>query len=345
MTADQMKKAFEEFHHDEAQDGSYRGRLTGVGLGLPLSKRFVELHGGEMGVEAVAGVGTTFWFSLPSAPVDGTVQEDAWRPIRAVGLPGAGERVLVLSGCDGRLAHFLQRHLRGCQVVATPTLARAATIATEFRALAILADIDEGLTVDPSRLPVPLIRLPLPHNDRISSALGTVACLVKPVTRSELRAAIARLARPVRTILIADDDPRFVRLMTRFLQGYEIQGAPDGRAALALMADSPPDLLLLDLMMPEMDGTEVLAAMAARPELARIPVIVVSARDRAGGQLSLPGALSVEKPDGFRLEELLGVVEALLGQLDPPRQYLTRHPDGPRRRRPPQPKAPSAAMS
>jgi CheY-like chemotaxis protein len=149
----------------------------------------------------------------------------------------------------------------------------------------------------------------------------------------------------VRTILIADDDPRFVRLMTRFLQGYEIQGAPDGRAALALMADSPPDLLLLDLMMPEMDGTEVLAAMAARPELARIPVIVVSARDRAGGQLSLPGALSVEKPDGFRLEELLGVVEALLGQLDPPRQYLTRHPDGPRRRRPPQPKAPSAAMS
>jgi CheY-like chemotaxis protein len=130
-------------------------------------------------------------------------------------------------------------------------------------------------------------------------------------------------------VLIVDDDLHFARLVTRMLQSsqqqsrYNILSAHSGREALAVLERTRPDIVLLDLKMPELSGHDVLAAMRGTPGLDDIPVIVVSAGDRLEEQVVLTGKLSVVRPDGFHFEELLTAVEALLSALEPSRQYLS----------------------
>ena len=92
--------------------------------------------------------------------------------------------------------------------------------------------------------------------------------------------------------------------------------------ALARLKAAKPDLLLLDLVMPDGGGAEVLSVMASSPELTGVPVMVISGQDQIDGRLPLQGRMMIEKPEGFRLEELLNAVDALLGLLDPPHRYL-----------------------
>jgi CheY-like chemotaxis protein len=199
--------------------------------------------------------------------------------------------------------------------------------AVESRALAILADVDHVDLEAERDPPVPLVRLPLPHRERLAAALGVADYLTKPVTRAEVLAAVDRLGRPIRRALIVDDDPRFVRLIAGYLRrraaepDAELIAAHNGRDALAAMESARPDVVLLDLSMPELGGAELLAAMAERPGLADVPVILISAWDQGEGLL-LQGPLTVAKPDGFRLEEMLGSIETLLSTLDPPHRYL-----------------------
>src|SRR5262249_32605475 len=114
---EELPRVFEEVHHDGGAADQLPAALGRSGLGLPISKRFVELHGGTAGVESEPGVGTTFWFTLPIASRDGDVAGGAWRPARGLEGFGARERVLVLAGADGRHVEVLQRYLRGYRVV------------------------------------------------------------------------------------------------------------------------------------------------------------------------------------------------------------------------------------
>lgn len=324
----ELSKVFDEFYHTGGDHLRESAEFGGIGLGLPLSKRFIEMHGGMMGVESTVGVGTTFWFSLPTSTVDGPLQDEGARSLRPLRLANDAERVLVLVSADGRLGQFLQRHLRGCRVITTPNLAAATAAAIESRSAAILSDLDATDQTAGRDVPVPLVQLPLPHRERMAAALGVAGYLVKPVSRSDLRTAIARLERPIRRVLIVDDDERFIRLMMRLLHttplpaDCEIYSAHNGQEALATMENTPPDLLLLDLVMPDLGGREVLEALAANPRLSDIPVIIISAQEQSGDGLRLDGPLSITKPEGFQIEELLGVIDALLGVLEPPRRYL-----------------------
>lgn len=323
-----ISRVFDEFYADERGRAREPGIFGGTGLGLPISKRLVELHGGKMGVASVEGVGTTFWFTLPLAATDGVTHSPAWRPSLLRGGFRSGERVLILAGGGEQLAPFLQRHMRGYLVVAAPDVRSAVATATETRPLAILADLDAP-EAECRASPVPVVRLPLPHDERIAAELGAAAYLSKPVDRQDLLEAIRRLDRPVRKVLVADDDPGFVDLLTRMLRTrgrrsrYAVVGAHTGREALDLARSHRPDLVLLDLVMPEMGGAAVVAEMAADPELRDTPVILISAQDRSEWQMRIRGEVVVGKPEGFRLEELLDAVEALIGAIDPPRLYLT----------------------
>jgi CheY-like chemotaxis protein len=120
-------------------------------------------------------------------------------------------RTPVVVGGDDQLADFLRRHLGGWSVLTAPDLASAAVVAVEVRAQAILADVDAS-PID-IHAPVALIRLPLPHGERLSAALGATGHLVKPVTREALQEAVARVDGPLRQVLLVDDDPDFVRLL------------------------------------------------------------------------------------------------------------------------------------
>jgi signal transduction histidine kinase/CheY-like chemotaxis protein len=332
---DDLPQVFTEFHHDGGGLDAVAEGLGGIGLGLPISKRMVELHGGHMGVASTVGVGTTFWLTIPRTAGAGTDGMALAAHSRALASHQyEGERIVVLAGSGRPLGRFVERHLTGVRVVPVADMRAARQAAIEYRAHAILTDRTPADIGPIDDLPVPLVRLPVPDDGQLAEHFGVLAFLVKPVSQADFRAAIVRVPVPIRRVLIADDDPWFGRLVARMVtaslagQGVEIVHAHTGREALDLMAERRPDVLLLDLVMPGLGGREVIATMRATPSLADLPVIVMSAQDEIAGRFPLHGELGVCRPDGFRLEEALSAVEAILGVLEPPRRYLTEHAEG-----------------
>jgi CheY-like chemotaxis protein len=168
---------------------------------------------------------------------------------------------------------------------------------------------------------VPVVRCPLPSSLRAAESMGVRAILSKPVSRDELLAAVDRLDSPVRRVLIADDDPEMVRLFERVLSSrlspQECLAAHTGSEVLNLLSAERPDLLLLDLVMPDVSGQEVLKHMAADPRLAGIPVIVISAHAQDAVSSELGGDIRISRSSSFRLGEIFRVLEALFDALGP----------------------------
>lgn len=323
--SDDLPKVFDPYYHVDAHQTIWGERFEGVGLGLPLTRQLVELHGGCIGVESTVGIGTTFWFRLPVNAVDGTASIDNWRPLHMAGTTGLRAPLVVLAGVGEELAQLLQRHLRGLQVITAIDGDEAIRVAGESHARAILASRELADDLLVAGAPVPVIGLPLPRGEPLAAALGAAAYLAKPVTRAKLHATVSRFGVPLHTVLVVDDDPRFARLMARFLQPQtpaphvDALLAQSGNEALRLMEATRPDLVLLDLALPDLPGRDVLRRMAAAPSLASVPVVVVSGQDAP--VTALDGPLSVARPDGFAFAELISTVETILGSLASPQRY------------------------
>jgi two-component system KDP operon response regulator KdpE len=156
--------------------------------------------------------------------------------------------------------------------------------------------------------------------------MGADDYLPKPVTREDLAAALARLARLPKTALIVDDDPHVVRLVGRMLRTLDpdlhFYEAFNGQEALQIARSQCPDVIFLDLNMPELGGLAVIEALladwAATPDFARIPIVVVSVRNVEEESAPLQGELRIQRPDGFTLTELLQLLNAVLRCLTRP---------------------------
>jgi len=192
-------------------------------------------------------------------------------------------------------------------------------LAEDIKAIALMTSADKMPPVPPGK--VLIVHCPLPSGRRTAMALGADDFLVKPVSRQELWAAIDRLGRPVRRVLIADDDPEVVRLFRRMLctriPVQDCLEAYNGEEALRLVRAERPDLVLLDLIMPGVDGRSVLQHMAADPGLADIPVIIVSAKGQDHASLRLPGPIQISRPEGFQLGEVVRALGAIFNALAP----------------------------
>jgi signal transduction histidine kinase/CheY-like chemotaxis protein len=328
IAIEDQAKLFQPF---QQLDSSIRRRYGGTGLGLTISKSFVELHGGKMWVESEKGQGATFCFRLPKESEASVVAEmgrwltPGWEHVQRTHrslVPGATiRRRLVVVGNGHSLERLLARHLEDVEIVPTRTLAEGLEEVARVPAQALLINdpaVSQSLQSlgSSGRLPqgVPALVCTVPGAAEAADALGASEYLVKPITQEALLEALDRLELRGKRVLIVDDEPDAQRLFRRMLtsagRGYRVLRATEGRHALNILREERPDVILMDLVMPEMDGFELLAAKSADPALRDIPAVILSARDPAG-QPVVSKTLAVTRQGGLTVAQLLRCIEAL----------------------------------
>ncbi len=316
-------KIFEEFYPLEGPTT----RQEGWGLGLPLSKRFIELHGGRIWVKSEVGRGSTFYFTLPllSSAV-ATPEGTASGALTPFPVP-LDRNILVLDG-DPAVIQLLKRHLDGYLVMKAED--EVAHLVEELHPQAVISATTPDESWDQANYNAPFLICPALGERWAQSALQADDYLVKPITREKLFAALDRLGE-IRTVLVVDDNLQMVRLLSRMLhsQGrrYRVLRAYDGEEALALMEEEVPDVVLLDLIMPQMDGLELLREMRERETLQDIHVIVISVRNYLEEVISAGEMLRVSKPKGFSTGELVDCMKAILDAFAP--HYLLKYTAAP----------------
>lgn len=332
-----LDRIFEPFRQ---LDSPGHARQSGTGLGLGISKKLVELHGGRMWVQSAAGSGAAFSFSLPLSTVEEPVgsasrwfsphQVDPFAGrthTRKADPPPITRRVLFVDPESSLFAAAMESGGKGVQIALVSDL-RAAVAelgASPAQMLVLnqaepdkLSDLEEALSALPFRLPIVLCSAPRPL--AAAENLGVHQHLTKPISQDALLEAVESVPPPVETILIADDEPDAVQLFARMLafspQDYKVLRAGDGDRALEIIRTCHPDLVLLDMIMPGLNGLQVLSAMRQDPELASIPVITISARDLCG-EATKSDRLIVLRSGGFTGRELVSAVYALCEGLTP----------------------------
>ena len=236
-------------------------------------------------------------------------------------------RVVILESHD-MLQSATQRYLDGVDVARASSLHEAQELLAAEPAQLLLIRGEspeqasawmEGMHDTPYPTPVVAVALPAAQT---AGGLRVAGYLTKPITRSQLFGAIAGLATPVRSILLTDDDPEALQLFSRILstgeQRYRVLQASSGREAVALLRARQPDLLLLDLLMPGMDGLAVLAEKDRDPVIKDIPVLILSAQDPSGQPIVAP-SVTITRSGGLSLVDLLRSAMAISEILAVPR--------------------------
>jgi len=295
ISTDNMAKLFQPFSQI---DSSLARRFEGTGLGLAMVKQLTELHGGTVAVSSEEGKGARFAVWLP---LRRTKQASAAQ-IPGVDAPvmtssEAEERIALVVEDDERSAELIRLLLEaeGFTVVNAVSCEAALRVATERPLSLITLDIcfpgmdgweflhRVGEIGSLAHVPVVITAGLVDRNMALTSGADDV--LQKPVSRAQLKTALASLGlhpseEHTRTVLVVDDDPKAVELIAAFLPApaYAIVRAYGGKAAVTLAQRLRPDLILLDILMPEMSGFEVVEALRLDVETARIPILVVTAK-------------------------------------------------------------------
>jgi signal transduction histidine kinase/DNA-binding response OmpR family regulator len=299
IPADKIDHVFEEF--TQADDSTTRD-YGGTGLGLAISRRFCELLGGSLRAASETGKGSTFTIRIP-ATLPGTKSQtpSAGTPaitgteLEALREAGPGTTVLVIDDDpEAReiIEHFLTKD--GYSVATAASGEQGLRLAHEIQPAAITLDVMmpdmdgwsvlRALKADPVLRTIPVIMLSMIDDRTRGYSLGAVDYLTKPVDREQLNKTLSRYycaEDDTCPVLLVEDDAETREVMARTLEkaGWTVSEAGNGQEALDIMSGLHPRLILLDLMMPVMDGFDFLTAMRARPEWEHIPVIVITAKD------------------------------------------------------------------
>jgi signal transduction histidine kinase/CheY-like chemotaxis protein len=327
------EKVFEEFRQ---LDGSITRRQDGSGLGLAISRRFVEMHGGRIWLESdgVPGQGSQFHFTLPLVGAESSEVSTLFRtpepPLRRPG--GRGRTLLLLDG-DPSIVHTLEKGLEEYQMVPVGDVSEIPMLVNELRPRAVVLNPAQRrrarqqlreLQRMMGQSSLPIVLCPLVGEHQLGQSLGVTDFLVKPITREALTALLDRLDENVSRILVVDDDPRMARILSRMIQATgrncRVIRAYDGPEGLREMRRQRPDLVLLDLVMPGMDGYSVLTQIHEDAELRHIPVAVITARARTPEEERRLGGrtLSVYTGAGFTNEEALTCLRSILDAVGVP---------------------------
>ncbi len=289
MTREQLSRVFEAFAQ---ADASVTRQFGGTGLGLAITRRFCEMLGGEITVESKPGHGSTFIARLPRrSEIDLATHMGAQAPSQD---QLAGQPVLIIDD-DPATHEVLKRALSrdGFDVFSAMNGEQGIQSALQHRPMAIVLDIlmpgMDGWTVlsqlksSPVTAGIPVIIASVLEEKHIAISLGASDYLIKPIERDRLVGMLNRYCSSTGTILVVDDDASAREILRRSISrdGWTIVEARNGAEALAAISASTPDLILLDLLMPEMDGFEFLRELRTLESDtgSRIPVVVITAKE------------------------------------------------------------------
>jgi CheY-like chemotaxis protein/anti-sigma regulatory factor (Ser/Thr protein kinase) len=331
IPAHKLDHIFEEF--TQADDSTTRN-YGGTGLGLALVRRFAEMMGGDILLASVEGEGSTFTIELPLQVID-PEKRDTTIPEslgEQASLPGKsrGELVLVIDD-DQQARDLLRRHLeaQGRTVILASSGEEGIELARNHHPAIITLDVMmpglDGWAVlnrlksDPTTHDIPVVMVSMVAEDGIGASLGAVGHLRKPVNRDQLKALVDAQCRPESRAMIVEDDVAAREVMRRTLDdaGYKVVEAANGREALDKIEALEVDIILLDLMMPVMDGFEFLARLRQDARHAEVPVIVVSAKDLTEEdrrRLVQGHVAAILAKEGESVESVLDQIEALIGE-------------------------------
>ncbi len=279
MTPEQQAKLFEEFTQ---ADSSTARQYGGTGLGLAITRKLARMMGGDVTV--------VFTVRLPGS-ADSQVRSSTGSDGRR---SPTADCVLVIDD-DATARELIADHLKaeGFSVMTAAGGVEGLKLAKELRPTAITLDVMmpdlDGWSVlaalrqDPELAEIPVIMITIVDEHRRGIALGAAGYLTKPIDHERLHRLVSRFRAPVpptRVLLVEDDAVQRER-MRGWLEGpqWTVREAANGREALDRLKEGKPDVILLDLMMPEMDGFAVVAALQKEAGWRDIPVIVITARD------------------------------------------------------------------
>jgi PAS domain S-box-containing protein len=291
IAPDQQERIFEAFYRlGQADNG-----IEGTGLGLAITRSLVELHGGQMGLESQLGSGSCFYFTLPAVPALRVGEH----PKRDEIPSGGGRPKILVVEDDPAAAHLLQLQLAsaGYEVVWCDQPQRSVEMAAELQPDAVTLDLVmkpingwellPKLKSDPRTAMIPAIVVTIVDHPGTGALLGADEYIVKPVEKAVLLATIERClhqrgrAGRSQPILVVEDDALTREFITESLSkhGYTIRTAADGADARVQVATSPPELIILDLILPKVNGFELLGEWRSNVQTADIPVFVLTSKD------------------------------------------------------------------
>jgi len=320
ISKENMKKIFMEFVQASSSDAA-----RGSGLGLPISRHFIEMHGGTLNAESEPGKGSTFYFTLP---IQAIVNKNYDEQIQISHSVSSDKTKVVIIDDDEESRVLLSRSLIGGRynVVTLQdsriSLQTVKSIKPDVVLLDIMMPHADGWSIlkalheDPETKNIPVVICSILSKENKAVVIEASDYISKPIDPAELKEAIHKLASPGKTVLAIDDDPNTLEIIKRILDSIplDIQTVQDGKHGLETITASPPGVVILDLMMPGLNGIQVLNELKKKAETKDIPVIVVTAKELNSKEREqiIHNTAALLQKGMFKPEELSILIESII---------------------------------
>ena len=319
---------FDEFRRIE---GPLKDKPAGTGLGLAISRKMADMMGGRIWAESEYGKGSCFRFTIPIKEIT----EAKIPPVISPEALDLSKKLVLTIDDEVEAQEIIKTYLKteGYEVIQAYNAMEAMELTKKYHPFAITLDIvmsgKDGwdilheLKKDAKTKDIPIICISMLDNREMGISLGAIEYMVKPINKDQLMEELQRLEKRfgIYDILIIDDEPQAVELLTQYLGeegNYMVRKAYGAEEGLSRVKESRPDLIILDLMMPEVDGFEVIRNLKKSEETKEIPIIIVSAKKLTQEEIEYLNN-NIEKiirKGDFSKEELLEDIKRALDTIE-----------------------------